>query len=367
MTTQDLWKRYFVETAKEAGKKPDGRTDENGDPPQEAYSLYRAFYREHQDYERLDSDLIRACFREKELFFTPNTPEALERAINARFGGTANAYIESRPLLNDAQRKAIQNGLVQPVTLVQGPPGTGKTEMILNFLAVVTRLSPDSTAAVVSCNSEALNNITASLAAMKEQALRERAADDSMVKVSDRCAILGSKEKRREWSLRVERKLISDMDTCAFKRGLLERYPIFTSTIHSLPNLFGREAPFDYVIIDECSQVSVSLGLIAMAYARHLMLVGDNLQLQAIISREALKKAEELSDEALDKRIYFEKDGRSFLKACETLFPEAPGVLLNQHYRCHPSIANFCNEYVYAPYDSRLEVKTHTPGDELDD
>ncbi len=57
MTTQDLRKRYFVEAAKEAGKKPEKKgeketeaiTAENGEPEQEAYSLYRAFYGEHQD------------------------------------------------------------------------------------------------------------------------------------------------------------------------------------------------------------------------------------------------------------------------------------------------------------------------------
>lgn len=107
----------------------------------------------------------------------------MEREISRRFGEGANAYIESLLLLNDAQRRAIQNGLVQPVTLGQGSPGTGKTEMILNFLAVVTRESPDSTVAVVSCNSEDLSNITDSLAARKERAVRDNVPDDIMTEV----------------------------------------------------------------------------------------------------------------------------------------------------------------------------------------
>lgn len=187
MDTQDLWK-YFVDTSYETGK----ITDEEGNQKQAAYSLHRTFYGEHKDYPRVENDLLRGYFGEKKLRFTSTEKGALEREISARFGDRANAYIESRPLINDAQQKAIKNGLVQPLALVQGPPGTGKTEMILNFLAVITRLSPDSTAAVVSCNSEALSNITDALAAMKEQAIKNNAPDDIMVQVCDRCAILGN-------------------------------------------------------------------------------------------------------------------------------------------------------------------------------
>lgn len=360
MNNQDLWK-YFVDASYEAGI----TTDEEGNQKQAAYSLYTAFYEKHHKYSELKSNLIKDYFRKKEqkkLGFTSN--EALDHEISAKFGEEASACIENRPMINDAQRRAIKNGLVQPVTLVQGPPGTGKTEMILNFLAVITRLSPDSTVAVVSCNSEALSNITDALAAIKERAIKNNTPNDIMVEVCDRCAILGNKDKRKEWSSKVDQKFISNMGQYVFKRTLLESYPIFTSTIHSLPNIFSKEDLFDYVIIDECSQVSVSLGLVAMEYAKHLMLVGDNLQLQAIISKEALEKAGKLPK---DKQDYFEEEGKSFLKACETLFPDAPSVLLNQHYRCHQSIANFCNEYVYAAHDSRLEVKTHTPEVEMDD
>lgn len=78
------------------------------------------------------------------------------------------------------------------------------------------------------------------------------------------------------------------------------------------------------------------------------MLVENNLRLQAIILPEVLKKAKELSGKEEDRTDWFEKGGRNFLKACEMFFPDAQGILADQHNRCHPGIANFCNEYVYA-------------------
>lgn len=369
MTSDDikeLWK-HFVDASFEAGKDGD-KKDENGEPEQAAYSLYRAFYKDHKEYSRLNSDLIRAYFDEENANLSFTEEEDLDDKIREEFGEGASNCIEARPRINEAQKKAIKNGLVQPVTLVQGPPGTGKTDMILNFLAVITKLSPKSTVAVVSCNSEALSNITDELAERKEQAIKNNTPDDVMAKVCDRCAILGRKKKREKWLCEVldnDLSYIENMGRCSFYPHLLKRYPIFTSTIHSLPNIFSKEVLFDYVIIDECSQVSVSLGLIAMAYAKHLMLVGDNLQLQAIIPQEALKRAHKLSKgNDKDKQKYFEEDGKSFLKACETLFPDAPNLLLNEHYRCHRSIADFCNEYVYS---DKLTVKTKTPKEEMDD
>lgn len=45
----------------------------------------------------------------------------------------------------------------------------------------------------------------------------------------------------------------------------------------------GGPAQFDYVIVDECSQVNLLLGRIAMGKARkHLILTGDDDQLQPI-------------------------------------------------------------------------------------
>ncbi len=324
MDYQDLWD-YFVNTSRETGR----IIDENGDEKQAAYSLYTAFYEKHYEYSELNNELIKGFFGEKELRFTEE--KNLDNKISAIFGENALSYIKSRPI-NPDQQQALKNGLVQPVALVQGPPGTGKTEMILNFLAAVTALSPDSTIAVVSCNAEALRNITDALEERKEQAINSGDPNNIMAKVCRRCAILGSKSKRREWSERVDRRFISDEDKCIFKYKLLEEFPIFTSTIHSLPKIFSSYPQhFDYVIIDECSQVSVSLGLVAMAHAKHLMLVGDNLQLQAIIDKRASEKTEE---EYESVKKYLEEEDKSFPQTCENLFPNAPNIMLRDHYRC---------------------------------
>lgn len=351
---KNIWK-YFVDTSYETGE----IIDEEKKKKQAAYSLYTAFYEKNNEYSELKSDLIGGFFGEKKLPFI--NKEKVGDEIKKQFGENANACIEGKPVNSD-QLQAIKNGLIQPVTLVQGPPGTGKTEMILNFLAVITELSPDSKVAVVSCNSEALSNINDALDERKTKAIDNGDPENIMVKVCDRRAKLGNKEKRREWSQRVDREFIGSDTDSIFKFKLLERYPIFTSTIHSLPKIFSKYPDlFDYVIIDECSQVSVSLGLVAMAFAKRLMLVGDDLQLRAIIDERAIANTKK-RDEA--ERKYLEQSDKSFLNACETLFPNAPKIMLKDHYRCHPSIGNFCNKYVY---EGELNVKTDTPGEEKDD
>lgn len=292
MNYQHLWE-YFVKTSEATGE----ISNENGIKGQAAYSLYTAFYKKNNDYSKLNSELIKGFFGETKLSFYAE--ENVDDKIKKQFGETAIDRIKERQVNSD-QKKAIRHGLVQPVTLVQGPPGTGKTEMILNFLAVITELSPESTVAVVSCNAEALSNITDALKEGKAQAIKSDDPDNIMVKVCNRCAILGSKEKRKAWSPNVDSDDFVDRNNYIFSYKLLEKYPIFTSTIHSLPNIFNNyPKPFDYVIIDECSQVSVSLGLVAMAHAKRLMLVGDDLQLQAIIDKKAIKntKAEDKSVE----------------------------------------------------------------------
>lgn len=337
-----LW-AYFVETAKEIGWKDDNKQE------QSAFSLFKAFYGTHCHYPE-DHELVDAYFGKEKLNDSLVPQADLDKKLTECFGEEALQCIENNRAINAEQRLAVKNGLLQPVTLVQGPPGTGKTEMILNFLATITKLDPAKTVAVVSCNNEALKNISDELARSKE-------TDEFMSAAFDHFAVLGNKGKREEWCACVPRRYIADDHDIIFYREMLKEYPLFISTIHSLPKIFDNyDELFDYVIVDECSQVSVSLGLIAMAHAKHLMLVGDNLQLQAIIDSRATDIPRELEN----YRQFLEEQDKSFLMSCKNLIKGAPDITLRDHYRCHPSIASFCNKYVY---NGKLKVKKKDDGE----
>lgn len=165
-------------------------------------------------------------------------------------------------------------------------------------------------------------------------------------------------------------------------------FATFTSTVHSLPNCFkdGLFYQYDYVIVDETSQMGLIVGLIAMCHAKHLVLVGDEQQLAPVVDERLLslldKDGEIDGDERKaqptegnsDWKHYLPKAEVSFLDLCQSVFlgvekeggrrgglypdPEAHKVFLDRHYRCHPGIIGFCNEAVYEPEGTPLEICT---------
>lgn len=278
-------------------------------------------------------------------------------------GGPAVSEEEIAPYLSQVtppypeQRRAILRALASPISLVQGPPGTGKTEMILNLISVIRNLYPDKTIAVVSTNHEALKNIY-------DKIVEGESRDPMLASLLPSFAVLGSKRNVKEW--RDQREPFEDVSEIPstgrpVDPAYLRRYPVFSSTVHSLRKIFaqkdGFENQFDFVIADECSQMSVMLGIVAMSCARQLVIIGDDQQLTPIIP----DKLEELAKKFPDvPPIYLEQEGKSFLSACAGIFPHMPATLLNMHYRCHPSIIRFCNQHIY---ENQLQLAAPDDGD----
>lgn len=299
---------------------------------------------------------------------------------------------------NDEQKQAIRNALIYPVSFVQGPPGTGKTEMILNLLTMIHILfGGRKTVAVVSSNNEALQNVYQKIEESRDE-------DYRMAMLYDRYSVLGSKKNRKDWKkeLNKRKKALeealknNDIDdkerqSLQTKRDILKREigniyirrldnyvypdylrtrPIFSSTVHSLHKTFNgtymNENPFDgqfdYVIMDESSQSKIILGLAALTRAKNIVLVGDDNQLAPIIEKsiQKLNKDKDQENTNVDSD-YKEEAEKSVLGAFSKVFrledQEEPlrTSMLKDHYRCHPSIISFCNDYVY---DNKLRIKS---------
>ncbi len=335
-----MW-NYYTRIAELTGRKSDGK--------QQPFSLY-PFY---SDTTADDQNVLTRSFLDNGRLDFPKADSYLSDSEICR-------YVSKETPPYDAQIEAIRHAIADPVSLVQGPPGSGKTEMILNLLAVIHCLYPDKTVAVVSSNNEAINNII-------EKIADGQSSDAVLNELSGCCAFLGAKSKVKTWKERLQDKgedetasLIGDGNV--IDPVHLERYPIFTSTIHSLKKIFritdDFDGQFDYVIVDESSQVNITLGLVAMSCARHLVLIGDNNQIPPILS----EMVEGINEEFTDiPEMYREQDGKSIIHACEQVFAgRIHSTLLNKHYRCHPSIIGFCNEYVY---DGQLQVMTKGEGE----
>lgn len=137
-------------------------------------------------------------------------------------------------------------------------------------------------------------------------------------------------------------KTINNSDTSL----LLDEYPVILSTTFSSRNCIDPEIGFDYVIIDESSQVSAETGALALSCARNAIIVGDSMQLQNVITEE-----EKLKYEAILHQFNISDNyncaKNSFLKSICGVLPNIPQTMLKEHYRCHPTIINFCNQKFY--------------------
>lgn len=77
------------------------------------------------------------------------------------------------------------------------------------------------------------------------------------------------------------------------KRVLLE-YPIVLSTTFSSTTSLGKNITYDYLIIDEASQVDITTGALALSCAKNVVVVGDSKQLPHIVTKDVKESSAQL-------------------------------------------------------------------------
>lgn len=128
--------------------------------------------------------------------------------------------------------------------------------------------------------------------------------------------------------------------------AFMDAFPVVLSTTYSAKSCISPDNVFDYVIMDEASQVDIKTGALALSCATHAVIVGDDKQLPNVVGKE-----EVLALQAIQETYQVEESynaiTHSFLKSCLEVFHDAPVTLLREHYRCHPKIIEFCNRKFY--------------------
>lgn len=158
-----------------------------------------------------------------------------------------------------------------------------------------------------------------------------------------------------------ERKTIASVkDLFNNAKEVLDNYPIVLSTTFSSKTCFNSDTIFDYVIMDEASQVSVETGLLALTCAKNAVIVGDTMQLPNVITDDDKLKLDEIR-KSYDIPDSYDVARHSFLSSVLATLPMVPETLLREHYRCHPDIINFCNQRFYG---GNLLVMTKRDDDE---
>lgn len=126
---------------------------------------------------------------------------------------------------------------------------------------------------------------------------------------------------------------------------VVKEFPIILSTTFSARNSLHNMA-YDYLIMDEASQVSPETGVLALSCAKNAIIVGDNMQLPNVVNREMKEKLNAILNKYdIDKG--YDCSSNSFLQSTIKIIPSIPQTLLREHYRCAPDIIEFCNQKFY--------------------
>lgn len=173
----------------------------------------------------------------------------------------------------------------------------------------------------------------------------------SMIVLKDKLA--------RKYEGNNSRKIFSEDDLWKEPYDVLAEYPVILSTTFSARNSLNSDVVYDYLIMDEASQVDIATGALALSCARNVVIVGDTKQLPNVVTDDIKAKAAAIFDTFNINEGY--RYTKSFLQSVLDVMPNVTQTLLREHYRCHPKIINFCNQKFYR---GELIIMTKDNGEE---
>lgn len=181
--------------------------------------------------------------------------------------------------------------------------------------------------------------------------LIEDLCNQSMVVLKDKLA--------RKYEGNSSRKIFSEDNLWKEPYDVLAEYPVILSTTFSSRNSLNSDVVYDYLIMDEASQVDIATGSLALSCARNVVIVGDTKQLPNVVTDDIKVKAKDIFDTFNVSEGY--QYTKSFLQSILDVMPNVTQTLLREHYRCHPKIINFCNQKFYR---GELIIMTTDKGEE---
>lgn len=168
---------------------------------------------------------------------------------------------------------------------------------------------------------------------------------DEKMRQMEQLSMLVLKEKMAQRFEGYPERIFSREDFWKHPGDILKRYPIILSTTHSIRSSLV-DTIYDYLIVDEASQVDLITGVLAMSCARNMVVVGDEKQLPNVITSRDMERIA-LIDGKFSVPVGLCYGEHSLLTSVRQVFPDVAHVILREHYRCHPRIIQFCNKKFY--------------------
>lgn len=217
------------------------------------------------------------------------------------------------------------------------------SKIITTFQVMYYRAKQAELSAKISDTEKYLNSVN--------KDLLEDLCNQSMVELKDKLA--------RKYEGNDCRKIFSEDNLWKEPYEVLAEYPVILSTTFSSRNSLNSDVVYDYLIMDEASQVDIATGALALSCARNVVIVGDTRQLPNVVPNDIKARAKAIFDSFNVSEGY--QYTKSFLQSILDVMPNVTQTLLREHYRCHPKIINFCNQKFYR---GELIIMTTDKGEE---
>ena len=86
----------------------------------------------------------------------------------------------------------------------------------------------------------------------------------------------------------------------------IHEYPVVLSTTYSIKGTLSIDHVYDYLIVDEASQVDLATGVLAFSCARNIVIVGDLKQLPNVLTEDDIRTSDAIWQRySLDERYRF--------------------------------------------------------------
>ena len=184
--------------------------------------------------------------------------------------------------------------------------------------------------------------------------LKDYQFETELVSYSNRSMELLKSNLANRYQGKKRKKFSADTALWKYFKDFIQEYPVVLSTTHSLRSCAEDNYLFDYVIMDEASQIDIVTGGLALSCAKNAVIVGDIKQLPNVVPNNV----KQISDNIFAKsklNTEYHYANNSILSSISSLFKDVPRTLLKEHYRCHPKIINFCNQKFY---ENQLVIHT---------
>ena len=180
----------------------------------------------------------------------------------------------------------------------------------------------------------------------KDLRIRLKGLNEKNDRLRDLSMLILKDSLARKYGRQKERIVFTIDDLYRKSLEFLKEYPVVLSTTFSATSNINSSYKFDYLIMDEASQVDIAAGALALSCAKNAVIVGDLKQLPNVVDSQT----EEVVSAVFAKygiNEAYRYSTNSFLSSLCQLYPKIPQTHLREHYRCDPLIIGFCSKQFY--------------------